>query len=54
MRIALLTEAFLPKFDGVVKSLCHLLDYLRITVMRVCCWHRREAHLNMRQHLLFR
>jgi glycosyltransferase involved in cell wall biosynthesis len=28
MRIALLTEAFLPKFDGVVKSLCHLLDYL--------------------------
>lgn len=28
MRIALLTETFLPKFDGVVKSLCHLLDHL--------------------------
>lgn len=28
MRIALLTETFLPKIDGVVKSLCHLLDYL--------------------------
>jgi phosphatidylinositol alpha 1,6-mannosyltransferase len=28
MRIALLTESFLPKFDGVVKSLCHLLDHL--------------------------
>lgn len=28
MRIALLTETFLPKFDGVVMSLCHLLDHL--------------------------
>lgn len=28
MRIALLTESFLPKYDGVVKALCHLLDHL--------------------------
>ncbi|MFW5713999.1 MAG: glycosyltransferase family 4 protein [Brevefilum sp.] len=28
MRIALLTETFLPKIDGVVKSVCHLLDHL--------------------------
>jgi len=28
MRIALLTETFLPKFDGVVNSVCHLLDHL--------------------------
>jgi phosphatidylinositol alpha 1,6-mannosyltransferase len=28
MRIALLTESFLPKFDGVVNSLCHLLNHL--------------------------
>jgi len=28
MRIALFTEAFLPKTDGVVHTLCHLLDYL--------------------------
>ncbi len=28
MRIALLTETFLPKIDGVVKSLCHILDHL--------------------------
>lgn len=28
MRIALLTETFLPKIDGVVNSLCHLLDHL--------------------------
>ncbi len=28
MRIALLTETFLPKVDGVVKSICHLLDHL--------------------------
>ncbi len=28
MRIALLTETFLPKIDGVVKSLCHLLEHL--------------------------
>jgi phosphatidylinositol alpha 1,6-mannosyltransferase len=28
MRIALLTETFLPKIDGVVKSICHLLDHL--------------------------
>ncbi len=28
MRIALLTETFLPKIDGVVKSVCHLLEHL--------------------------
>jgi glycosyltransferase involved in cell wall biosynthesis len=30
MRIALLTETFLPKIDGVVKSLCNLLDHLEV------------------------
>ena len=30
MRIALLTETFLPKIDGVVKALCHLLDHLNL------------------------
>ncbi len=28
MRIALFTESFLPKMDGVVTTLCHLLDHL--------------------------
>jgi len=28
MRIAFFTETFLPKIDGVVNTLCHLLDYL--------------------------
>lgn len=28
MRIALFTETFLPNIDGVVNTLCHLLDYL--------------------------
>jgi hypothetical protein len=28
MRIALLTETFLPKIDGITNTLCHLLDYL--------------------------
>lgn len=28
MRVAILTETFLPKIDGVVKSVCHLLDHL--------------------------
>jgi len=28
MRIALFTETFLPKTDGVVNTLCHLLDHL--------------------------
>lgn len=28
MRIALFTETFLPKVDGVVNTLCHLLDHL--------------------------
>jgi glycosyltransferase involved in cell wall biosynthesis len=28
MRIALFTEAFLPKTDGVVTTLCHVLDHL--------------------------
>ncbi|MCX7841324.1 MAG: glycosyltransferase family 1 protein, partial [Anaerolineae bacterium] len=27
LRIALFTETFLPKVDGVVNTLCHLLDY---------------------------
>jgi phosphatidylinositol alpha 1,6-mannosyltransferase len=31
MRIAILTETFLPKIDGVVKSVCHLLDHLEKT-----------------------
>ena len=30
MRIALLTETFLPKIDGVVNSLCQLLDHLNL------------------------
>lgn len=30
MRIAILTETFLPKIDGVVKSVCHLLDHLNL------------------------
>lgn len=30
MRIALLTETFLPKIDGVVNSLCQLLDHLNM------------------------
>jgi len=29
MRIALFTETFLPKIDGVVNTLCHLLDHLK-------------------------
>jgi len=28
LRLALFTETFLPKVDGVVNTLCHLLDYL--------------------------
>ena len=28
MRIAFLTETFLPKVDGVVNTLCHLLNHL--------------------------
>lgn len=28
LRVALFTETFLPKVDGVVNTLCHLLDYL--------------------------
>lgn len=28
MRIALLSETFLPKVDGIVNTLCHLLDHL--------------------------
>lgn len=28
MRIALFTETFLPKVDGIVNTLCHVLDYL--------------------------
>jgi glycosyltransferase involved in cell wall biosynthesis len=28
MRIALLTETFLPKVDGITNTLCHLLEYL--------------------------
>lgn len=28
MRIALFTETFLPKVDGIVNTLCHLLDHL--------------------------
>jgi glycosyltransferase involved in cell wall biosynthesis len=28
MRIALFTETFLPKIDGIVNTLCHLLDHL--------------------------
>jgi glycosyltransferase involved in cell wall biosynthesis len=31
MRIALFTETFLPKIDGVVNTLCHLLDHLSKT-----------------------
>ena len=30
MRIALTTETFLPKTDGIVTTLCHLLDHLQI------------------------
>ena len=30
MRIALFTETFLPKVDGVVNTLCHLLDHLAL------------------------
>jgi glycosyltransferase involved in cell wall biosynthesis len=30
MRIALFTETFLPKVDGVVNTLCHLLDHLSL------------------------
>ena len=28
MRIAIFTETFLPKVDGIVNTLCHLLDHL--------------------------
>ena len=28
LRIALFTETFLPKVDGIVNTLCHLLDHL--------------------------
>lgn len=28
MRIAIVTETFLPKWDGIANTLCHLLDYL--------------------------
>jgi glycosyltransferase involved in cell wall biosynthesis len=30
MRIAILTEVFLPKVDGIVNTLCHLLEYLNV------------------------
>jgi glycosyltransferase involved in cell wall biosynthesis len=30
MRIALFSEVFLPKIDGIVNTLCHLLDHLAI------------------------
>ncbi len=30
MRIAFFTETFLPKIDGIVNTLCHLLDYLAV------------------------
>ena len=30
MRIAITTETFLPKIDGIVTTLCHLLDHLQI------------------------
>ncbi len=30
MRIALFTETFLPKVDGIVNTLCHLLDHLAL------------------------
>ena len=30
MRIALFTETFLPRIDGVVNTLCHLLDHLAL------------------------
>jgi glycosyltransferase involved in cell wall biosynthesis len=30
MRIAILTETFLPKWDGVANALCHLLEHLAI------------------------
>lgn len=30
MRIAIFTESFLPKIDGVVRILCHLLDHLEL------------------------
>ena len=30
MRIALFTETFLPKIDGVVNTLCHLLEHLQL------------------------
>ncbi len=30
MRIAITTETFLPKTDGIVTTLCHLLDHLQI------------------------
>ncbi|NPV84634.1 MAG: glycosyltransferase family 1 protein [Anaerolineae bacterium] len=30
MRIAFVTETFLPKIDGIVNTLCHLLDYLAL------------------------
>ena len=28
MRIAIVTETFHPKVDGIVNTLCHLLKYL--------------------------
>ncbi|MEZ4641419.1 MAG: hypothetical protein R3E31_01540 [Chloroflexota bacterium] len=30
MRIALFTETFLPKVDGIVNTLCHLLEHLAV------------------------
>ncbi len=30
MRIAIITETFLPKVDGIVNTLCHLLDHLAL------------------------
>lgn len=30
MRIAIVTETFLPKVDGIVNTLCHLLDHLAL------------------------
>ena len=30
MRVALFTETFLPKVDGIVNTLCHLLDHLAL------------------------
>ena len=49
MRVAIITETFLPKVDGIVKVTCLLLDHLRtrgIEVLVIAPRYGENAHYN--------